>query len=203
MYTCHEIALLSSYRLIAARLPNACNGSKPDTATAPQITFLQHPVCDLSLRMKSHHIRFTPVELKARHDGWTSSRQIRFIAELAATRSITRACLAVGMTRTSAYKLRDRPDASRFRLAWKAALRPGFEQDRRRSPRALVRIRRMEGRDPAKVDEMEEMEAALKLTRDHQPTSSASETLQTYLASLREQEQELGSPRGRLNPCVA
>jgi molybdenum-dependent DNA-binding transcriptional regulator ModE len=60
---------------------------------------------------------FTPVRLKARRDGWTPERQYRFIAELAATRSIVRACRAVGMSSVSAYKLRVRPDAASFAAA--------------------------------------------------------------------------------------
>jgi hypothetical protein len=115
-------------------------------------------------------IRFTPVELKARHDGWTAARQRRFIDVLAATKSLTRACQAVGMSRTSAYKLRDRPEARQFRHAWDAALRPDFDR-----PRSTI---------------------ARKLMKHRQPTSSALEPLQTYLARLLEQQQRLGSRRG-------
>ena len=115
-------------------------------------------------------IRFTPVELKARHDGWTEARQRHFIDVLAATKSLTRACQAVGKSRTSAYKLRDRPEARQFRLAWDAALRPDFDRP----------IRRM----------------APKLMKHGQPTSPTPEPLQTFLARLREQEQRLGSRRG-------
>ena len=113
--------------------------------------------------MQPPRIRFKPVELKARHDGWTATRQLHFIAVLDATKSITKACVAVGMSRVSAYKLRDHPDARQFRLAWNAALRPDFDTERRRPTR--------------------------KLTKHRQATSSALQTLQTYLAKLREQEQ--------------
>ena len=129
--------------------------------------------------MQRSRIRFTPVQLKARHDGWTAARQRRFIDELAATRSLTRACQAVGMTRTAAYKLRDRPDALHFRLAWRAALKADFVRDCRRS----------------KVDEVQEVEGVPN-SISRSTTSSTWETLQTYLALLREQEQALGSPRG-------
>src|SRR5690349_17720266 len=84
-----------------------------------ETSFLQTGLCALSWPMP---IRFTPVPLKARHDGWTADRQRRFIHVLAATKSLAKACAAVGMSRTSAYKLRDRPDALHFRLAWRAAL---------------------------------------------------------------------------------
>jgi hypothetical protein len=119
--------------------------------------------------MQPPRIRFRPVELKVRHDGWTAARQIHFIEVLAATRSISKACSAVGMSRVSAYKLRDRPEAVQFRLAWYAALRPAFDKDRRASTR--------------------------KLTLHRQVTSSALQTLQTYLAELRAQELRLGSQR--------
>lgn len=119
--------------------------------------------------MQPPRIRFRPVELKARHDGWTAARQVHFIEVLAATRSIAAACSAVGMSRTSAYNLRDHSDARQFRLAWTAALRPDFDQ---RRPRAL----------PS------------KLTPHRQATSSALSTLRTYLARLREEEQRLGLP---------
>lgn len=106
---------------------------------------------------------------EGRHDGWTAARQTRFIEVLAATTSISKACSAVGMSRVSAYKLRDGADARQFRLAWNAALRPSFDESRRGG--------------------------APKLTIHRQPTSSALQTLQTCLAELRVQEQELGSPR--------
>jgi hypothetical protein len=119
--------------------------------------------------MQPPHIHFSPVPLKARHDGWTAARQIRFIEMLAATRSISKACRAVGKSRVSAYKLRDRPEAVQFRLAWNAALRPNFDTGRRASTR--------------------------KLTHHRQATSSALQTLQTYLAELRARELRLGSTR--------
>jgi len=108
-------------------------------------------------------IRFTPVELKARHDGWTAARQRHFIDVLAATKSLTRACQAVGKSRTSAYKLRDRPEARQFRLAWDAALRPDCGT------------------------------MARKLMKHGQPTSQSLETLETletYVAQLRAAEQK-------------
>jgi hypothetical protein len=55
------------------------------------------------LEAATGRIRFDPVILKQRHDGWTPARQFRFIEELAASRSITKACRAVGMSRDSAY----------------------------------------------------------------------------------------------------
>ena len=71
---------------------------------------------------------FTPVQVKARHDGWTPERQIEFIEALAACGCIEEACRAVGMSPTSAYKLRNRSDARAFRLAWRIALDTGVER---------------------------------------------------------------------------
>ena len=137
---------------------------------ASQTTFLHTAVCALSSQMQQPpRIRFEPVQLKARHDGWTAARQIRFIEVLDTTKSIAAACRSVGMSRMSAYKLRDRPEARQFRLAWNAALRPDLGQRRLGAPP--------------------------KLTPHRQATSSALSTLQTYLARLREEEQSLGSPR--------
>jgi hypothetical protein len=88
--------------------------------------------------MQPPKISFRPVQLKARHDGWTAARQVRFIEELAATKSIAHACRVVGMSRESAYKLRDRSESVQFRLAWNAALRPEFDRPcRRKPPRSL------------------------------------------------------------------
>jgi hypothetical protein len=69
---------------------------------------------------------FDPVPLRARRDGWTPERQREFIRILHVTRSISAACQAVGMSRKSAYRLRERPGAETFATAWDAAfaLRP-------------------------------------------------------------------------------
>lgn len=64
---------------------------------------------------------FDPVPLRARRDGWTAERQREFIRVLHAKRSIGAACLAVGMSRKSAYQLRERPGAEGFAAAWDAA----------------------------------------------------------------------------------
>ncbi len=67
-------------------------------------------------------IQFEPAKLRARRDGWTPEKQIRFIQVLAATCCVEEACRAVGMSDTSAYTLRDRPAGASFRRAWDAAL---------------------------------------------------------------------------------
>ncbi len=65
---------------------------------------------------------FDAVPLRARHDGWTPTKQHGFIEALAESGCVTEACAAVGMTSHSAYRLRARPNAFAFRRAWDAAL---------------------------------------------------------------------------------
>lgn len=59
---------------------------------------------------------------RSRRDGWTPERQLRFLAALARTRSVTRAAAAAGMSRESAYRLRTRRDGALFAAAWDRAL---------------------------------------------------------------------------------
>lgn len=66
-------------------------------------------------------IPFTPVPVRARRDGWTEARQRGFIAALKRIGSVTTAARHVGKTRRSAYKLRERPGAESFALAWDSA----------------------------------------------------------------------------------
>lgn len=68
----------------------------------------------------SQHADFTPVPLRGRADGWTAARQRLFIEALRETRSVDRAVRAVGMSRASVYRLRDRPGAASFAAAWDA-----------------------------------------------------------------------------------
>ena len=61
---------------------------------------------------------FTPVPLRYRADGWTPVRQAIFLGPLAETRCVAKAACAVGMSRESAYRLRDKPGAESFAAAW-------------------------------------------------------------------------------------
>src|SRR5689334_13687723 len=54
-------------------------------------------------------IRFAPVPVKRRHDGWTVERQQAFIAALATGGCVSEACAEVGITARSAYRLREHP----------------------------------------------------------------------------------------------
>ncbi len=69
---------------------------------------------------------FQPVpRARARHDGWSPPRQRAFIAALAALGSVTHAARVVGMTKRSAYRLRDTPGAASFAAAWDLAAEQG------------------------------------------------------------------------------
>jgi hypothetical protein len=66
---------------------------------------------------------FTPTVSPAhRRDGWTAEKQIAFAEALAETACVAEACRRVGMSESSAYRLRRRPCGAPFRRAWDAAL---------------------------------------------------------------------------------
>lgn len=67
---------------------------------------------------------FHPVPLRARADGWSAQRQCEFLAELYFTGSASAAARAVGMSRASAYRLRQRAGAQGFAHAWDMVLTP-------------------------------------------------------------------------------
>lgn len=72
-----------------------------------------------------HHIPFTPVPVKPRHDGWTPERQRGFIDRLCVTGGVARSARAVGKSPQSAYALRRHPDGASFAHAWDRALDAG------------------------------------------------------------------------------
>lgn len=88
-------------------------------------------------------IHFTPVPVRPRNDGWTVEKQIAFIEALAETGIVEHACGRVGMSRTSADKLRRRSDGAPFRRAWQIAVDyAGYrieEDAHRRSRHGVVR----------------------------------------------------------------
>lgn len=49
--------------------------------------------------------------LSVRSNGWTMERRRRFLASLAAGRTVSRACAEVGLSREAAYKARRRDPA--------------------------------------------------------------------------------------------
>lgn len=59
-------------------------------------------------------------EHRTRHDGWTQERQARFLAVLAHKACVADACRVIGVSTTSAYRLRKlHPD---FAAAWNKAM---------------------------------------------------------------------------------
>jgi hypothetical protein len=63
-------------------------------------------------------LRFTPVPVRAQHNGWCPARQQRFILSLARGLDVSEAARALGMTRQSAYRLREKAGAESFAAAW-------------------------------------------------------------------------------------
>jgi len=82
-----------------------------------------------SSRKSAHKARrkppfFHPVPLRARCDGWSETRQCGFLAQLYLTGSVGVAARAVGMSRASVYRLRERAGAEDFAYAWDRVLTP-------------------------------------------------------------------------------
>ncbi len=66
---------------------------------------------------------------KARnHKAWSRRKMVVFLRELAASQSVSQAAKAVGMSRQSAYVLRNRLRGTPFDLGWETALELGFSQ---------------------------------------------------------------------------
>ena len=67
---------------------------------------------------------FHPVLLSSRKDGRSVVRQCEFLAQLYLTGSVAAAARNVGMSRASAYRLRERAGAEGFAHAWDTVLVP-------------------------------------------------------------------------------
>ena len=80
-------------------------------------------------------LRFAPVAVRARRDGWTPVLQRRFILNLARGMPAANAARCVGRSRQTAYALRDKPGAEGFASAWDAAV--AFAERARAAPRPL------------------------------------------------------------------
>ena len=65
---------------------------------------------------------------KIRCVGRAAERQLRFLDALAATRSVVKAAAFAGMSRESAYRLRERREGALFALLWDQAV--AFEPGR-------------------------------------------------------------------------
>ncbi len=66
--------------------------------------------------------RWVPVRRKPRADGWSESRQRDFIEALADGGSVSEAAREVGMSASTAYRLRRSPGGEAFARAWDAAV---------------------------------------------------------------------------------
>ncbi len=66
----------------------------------------------------------SPRKPKIRRDGWTSARQIGFLAVLAEAKSVATAAASVGMSREGVYRLRSRSDGALFGALWDRVLQP-------------------------------------------------------------------------------
>jgi len=74
-------------------------------------------------------LAFTPVpRLQMRHDGWGPDVQRTFIECLADTVSVKEAARRVGLSASSAYRLRRHPEGAEFAAAWAAARAHAIEQ---------------------------------------------------------------------------
>jgi hypothetical protein len=62
-----------------------------------------------------------------RGDRWNKPKMVDFLRQLAATHSVAAAARSVGMTRSSAYRLRNRLKGQPFDIAWEAAFRHGYD----------------------------------------------------------------------------
>lgn len=114
-------------------------------------------------------LAFTPVpQQRRRADGWTPLTQERFIRALEAMGSTGAAAKAVGMSRRSAYKLRDRDGADGFAHAWDRALDLGrgrmfdYAMDRALNGITTVRILRGGAVDVTGGPDMALVHAALR-----------------------------------------
>jgi hypothetical protein len=80
-------------------------------------------------------VRFAPVPVRDRHNGWTARRQRLFILRLACGDGPAEAARVVGCSRQSVYALRRRDDARAFAIAWDEA--QAFARQARQAGRRL------------------------------------------------------------------
>lgn len=95
-------------------------------------------------------LAFTPVPLdRHRNNGWTAAQQERFILALHVMGSVGQAAKAVGISRQSAYNLREKPGAESFAKSWDAAIELGrqrqFDHAMERAINGVTTIRVLRG----------------------------------------------------------
>ena len=64
----------------------------------------------------------SPRQRLIRRDGWTIDRQLRFLDALRRNRNVAGAARSAGMSRESAYRLRNRPENALLAALWDRAL---------------------------------------------------------------------------------
>jgi hypothetical protein len=67
-------------------------------------------------------LRFAPVPVRSRRDGWTPALQFRFVLSLSLGAGVDEAARRLGRSRQTAYALRRRAGAEQFAAAWDAAV---------------------------------------------------------------------------------
>lgn len=114
-------------------------------------------------------LAFTPVEQQRhRANGWTPETQASFIRALEAMGSVGKAVRAVGMGRASAYRLRERPEATSFAAAWDRAISMGrthqysIAMDRALNGVTIVRVLKGGAIDVSGGPDMAVVHAALR-----------------------------------------
>ena len=65
---------------------------------------------------------------KTNQNAWSRAKMAAFLRELAASQSVAGAARSVGMSRQSAYRLKNRLASTPFALGWEVALEAGFSQ---------------------------------------------------------------------------
>jgi hypothetical protein len=80
---------------------------------------------------------------RTRTDGWTAARQLHFLKMLEQTRSVSRAARSAGISRESAYRLRERRDGALFALLWDQML--AFQTEVHTPPLTDGRLMRLLG----------------------------------------------------------
>jgi hypothetical protein len=124
-------------------------------------------------------LRFDPVPLKARHDGWTPELQLRFIVALARGARPGEAAAIVGMSRQGAYELRRRPGGESFAAAWDAALRFARQVRIERASAAREAAARRGEADPAATAALRRFHLAARAARGTDPTKPTEPTKPT------------------------
>lgn len=99
----------------------ACAGESPQRPPPPP------EETEVSAQPEPVGPRFRPVTDVPRGDRWDKPMMVDFLRMLAATHSVSAAARSVGMSRQSAYKLRNRLKGQPFDIAWEAAFRHGYD----------------------------------------------------------------------------